>query len=278
MEQSSFEQLLRESFHSLSSGQKKVAEYLLKNIEKAAFSTAEQIGRETQVSQTTVIRLSYALGFSGFSEMQTSIQQQLLTHSTPLKKPNNHKGNPFSKVIEKDIAILQEMLNRLNEEYLWKAIDWLIEADQILVVGYRSSHGAAQWFSFGLSEIRDNIHVSSNIGETLDKVLSLSEKSVTFVISYPRYTREALTITECAKEHGSKIIALTDHLLSPVGRLSDLIFTTEKNLESGTNSIASILSFLNLILTGMITRLDGEIQDRRKELEKLYSSVHLFVE
>lgn len=69
MEHMSFEQLVKERFNNLSTVQKKVAEYLIQQLEKAAFSKAVQIGLKAEVSETTVIRLSYALGFKGFTDM-----------------------------------------------------------------------------------------------------------------------------------------------------------------------------------------------------------------
>jgi DNA-binding MurR/RpiR family transcriptional regulator len=78
MEVLSFENLVKQKFNGLSAGQKKVAEYLIQNLEEAAFSTAFQIGRKVGVSETTVIRLSYALGFNGFSEMQEGFKNNYL--------------------------------------------------------------------------------------------------------------------------------------------------------------------------------------------------------
>jgi DNA-binding MurR/RpiR family transcriptional regulator len=282
MEDLTFTERVKEAFESLSTGQKKVAEYILKNMEKTAFSTAEQIGRETDVSQTTVIRLSYALGFSSFTEMLASIQQQVIQQNTIhfIERYPDYidEKNPFPHVIEKDIAILQQMYGHLNPSDLWKAVNWLVDADQVLVVGYRSSFAPAHWFSFSLSEIRDHIHLNSTVGETLDKILLLTHQSVTFVISYPRYTRDALKLAESAKKRGSRIIAVTDHILSPVGRIADLTFTTDTNIESGFYSTVPVFSLLNLILTGMNKKMKGEIQTRRVEREKLYSSLEIFVE
>lgn len=280
----SFELLVKESFNGLSPGQKKVAEYLLQNIEKAAFSTAVQIGREADVSETTVIRLSYALGFSGFSEMQGMIQKYVLQSSTNRpygideEMPDTEEVNLFSKAIEKDIAILRQTYSQLNQVDLWKAVDLLVQADQVLVVGFRASYAAAHWFSFMLSLIRNNVVLIPFMGEAEEKILTLTEKSVALVISFPRYTKETIRVAEAGKRKGAKIISVTDRVLSPVGRTSDITFTTDVNIETGANSISSILSLLNLILGGIEMKNQSNIQSRMQELEQLYSSWEVFIE
>jgi DNA-binding MurR/RpiR family transcriptional regulator len=63
MELLPFKKLVKEKFPHLSAGQKKVANYLIENLDEAAFKTAFQIGRKAEVSETTVIRLSYAFAW-----------------------------------------------------------------------------------------------------------------------------------------------------------------------------------------------------------------------
>ncbi|MFY0546102.1 MurR/RpiR family transcriptional regulator [Brevibacillus sp. H7] len=278
----SFEQLIKELYDQLSTGQRKVAEYLLQNIEKAAFSTAVQIGREADVSETTVIRFAYALGFSGFSEMQAAIQQHVLQNSSTRTADSmsntGEEANIFAKVIERDTIILRQTLSQLNQQDLWKAVEWLIEADQVLVVGYRASYAAVHWFSFMLSLIRPNVSLIPFNGETEEKLVTLTDKSVVLVTSFPRYTKETIKVVEASKQRGARIIAATDRVLSPVGRLSDLVFTTDINIESGHNSIASVISLLNLLLAGIEARDQSNTRARMKQLEKLYSNWGIFVE
>ncbi|MED2009520.1 MurR/RpiR family transcriptional regulator [Brevibacillus borstelensis] len=278
----SFEQLVKESFTQLSSGQKKVAEYLLENIEKVAFYTAVQIGREADVSETTVIRFAYALGFRGFSDMQAAIQQYVLESSySRYAEPAPQAGeepNIFTRVIERDIVILRQTLHQLNQQDVWRAVDWLLEADQVLVVGYRASYAAAHWFTFMLGMIRKNVLLIPFSGETEERIVSLTEKSVGMVISFPRYTKDSIRVAEASKRMGAKIIAATDRLLSPVSRISDIAFTTDINIESGHYSNASVINLLNLLLAGIEEKCGANNQTRMKQLEQLYSNWGTFEE
>ncbi len=286
MEPITFESLIKEKFGSLSAGQKKVAEYLIEQLEEAAFSTASQIGRKVDMSETTVIRLSYALGFNGFSEMQEAIQKQI-------RKQNNlpypadslveavdvdHELAHFSQVVEKDIHIMRQNLHQLHVNDVWKAVDACIKADKILVVGYRLSYAAAYWFSFMLSTLRENVELCPPHADVYEKVCNLTDQSVMFVISFPRYAKEAIHLAECAKKQGTTLLSVTDRKLSPVGRLSDIALTSEENVEYESNSIAPVISLLNVIILGIKLRNHERIQARQQKLERLYSSCEVFVE
>ncbi|WP_409304172.1 MurR/RpiR family transcriptional regulator [Peribacillus sp. SCS-155] len=279
-----FKLLVKEKFPHLSAGQKKVATYLVDNLEEAAFKTAFQIGRKAQVSETTVIRLSYALGFQGFSQMQEKIQEQLIHHNKTGAASRGHSGNgsvtedTFTRLIESQVHILEHLLDYTNVQDIWKAVDALIAADQILIAGHRISNAAANWLSHSLSSLRENVSLCSPAGDFFEKLCNLTERSVVVVISFPRYAKETFKIAECAKQQGITLLSVTDRLLSPVGRISDITLTTEENAESGTNSTASVISLLELVIAGIHERDEKRIQLHQQKLEKLYSENNVFIE
>src|SRR4051794_11901876 len=158
----SFEMIIKEKFETLSPGQKKVAKHLIEKLDEAAFNTATMIGRKVEVSETTVIRLSYALGFNGFSEMQHYIQQQIVNKSLhpfssdpKIENRVEEHTSLFTEIMEKDILSQRQTNHQLNETELWKVVDELIKADRIFILGMGASYAPAHWFSFQLHSLRD---------------------------------------------------------------------------------------------------------------------------
>ncbi|MET3289229.1 UNVERIFIED_CONTAM: DNA-binding MurR/RpiR family transcriptional regulator [Brevibacillus sp. OAP136] len=286
-EQSSFENLVKEKFNGLSAAQRKVAAHLLQHLDQAAFNTVVQIAREAEVSETTVIRLSYALGFSGFTEMQGKIQQQIVLGNASAQ-PVNRLQNPiesgeenlFRRTMENEIAIMQHNLAQLNEAEMWKAVDVLAQADHILVIGHRGSHAAANWISFMLGMMRENVHLCPTGGNSYEKLFSMNEKSAVIVISFPRYSKESYKIAEAAKMLGSKLIAITDRVLSPVGRISDITFLSEVNVDinTGNSSMAGAHSILHLLSMGLLVRNRETMQARQERMEQIFNSQDVFIE
>ncbi|MED1793703.1 MULTISPECIES: MurR/RpiR family transcriptional regulator [Brevibacillus] len=287
-EQTTFENLVKEKFNGLSAAQRKVAAHLLQHLDQAAFNTVVQIAREAEVSETTVIRLSYALGFSGFTEMQGKIQQQIV-QGTSSAQQSNRKPNPsvfageenlFRRTLENEIAIMQHNLTLLNEAEMWKAVDVLTKADHILIIGHRGSHAAANWLSFVLGMVRENVDLCPASGNSYEKLFSMNENSAAIVISFPRYSKESYKIAEAAKMLGCKLIAVTDRLLSPVGRISDITLLSELNVDinTGNNSMAAVHSILHMLSLGIMARIRDDMQERQERMEQVYSSQDLFIE
>ena len=65
---------LNQTYKSLSKGQKQLANYIMENYDRAAFITASKMGRIVGVSESTVVRFAYALGYDGYPELQKSLQ------------------------------------------------------------------------------------------------------------------------------------------------------------------------------------------------------------
>jgi|SRR5579875_416206 len=282
MEQTPFKQLVKEKFPDLSAGQQKVARYLMENLHQAAFKTAFQIGRHAAVSETTVIRLSYALGFESFSEMQHIIQEELLVQnqdeSSNAGITQVRSSDPFKKVILNEIHLLKQLINRTNIEEIWKAVDKIILADQVLIAGHMHSFPAAGWFAYMLGTIRNHVILCPPNENFLEKFMNLTENSVVVVFSLPRYANTTIQLAEYAAENGYCLIAITDRLLSPIGRIADITLTTEENADTGSNSIASIITLSDLIIEGIYEKDQDRIQIHQEKLETMYSKFHVFHE
>jgi len=282
----SIQELLKEKYITLSKGQKKVADLLLKDIIGFSMSTASQIAKQAEVSETTVIRLSYNLDFDSFSQMQKFLQKEYLTQKEKaeslLKHENKPKNQDFiDRIIENEIEILGSLKNSLSMDNYWAAIDYIMNADEVKIVGYRASYSAAHWMYLKLNMLRNNVHmISTNMTGYPDDLLIDEDKKVVFIfISLPSYVAQSLEIAQTAKKQGAKLITITDHLLSPISRISDISFTTQINTNSETFiPISSILCLLNIIATGIEIKYEKEVMERVLKLQKLHKEQELFLE
>ena len=66
--------LIRTGMDGFSKGQKRIANYILSNYDKAAFMTACRLGQIAQVSESTVVRFASQLGYDGYPAMQKALQ------------------------------------------------------------------------------------------------------------------------------------------------------------------------------------------------------------
>ncbi|MDJ0332986.1 MurR/RpiR family transcriptional regulator [Planococcus sp. S3-L1] len=281
-----FEELLKSKYLTLSKGQKKVADSMLENPMSFGMSTANQIARKIDVSETTVIRLSYALGFDTFTQMQKRIQQEYVLKNKVQQKENDQteeivEDDFISRLIKRDIEILQNLQKSFNSNEYWSVVDEIMAADEVKIVGYRASYAPAHWLYLKLGMLRKEVKLfSQNMMRNPDELLLNPQKKVVFiVISFPSYAAETLEIAESASKRGATIIAISDRLLSPVSRMADISLITEINVESeNLISVSSIMSLLNIIATGIEKKYETEILERVNNLKILYKERGYFLE
>lgn len=274
------EQLIREKITSLSTGQRKVAEYILQNLDSFSYSTLAKLSKEISVSETTIIRLAYSLGFDSFSEMQRSVQEDILTVPQRLSDDTLQNGNFYQTIFAQQINELGNWASHLNQEQLDKMVDKLLNADQILLVGARSSHAAATWFGNILNQTLGNTHVIKEFYDShFDYLTNITDRTVVFCITFARYTKWTYRYTEIAKKRGAYVMAITDSLTSPIWEISDDAIIVDAHLSNtGYNSFVCIYCLFDALLAKIWKEKRRFISSRLKSMEELYSDLDLFFE
>ncbi|MGM0900858.1 MAG: MurR/RpiR family transcriptional regulator [Bacillota bacterium] len=284
MGEKQFNQIIKEGFSSLSPGQKRVAEYIKGHMDEGALHTAYQIGKKAGVSETTVIRLAYALGFSGFSDLQEKVRRDWLENKQASQTEvsaaidTTEESQLFETVIQREKSILEQLLNQGSSEDLWVAVDKIVQADRIFIGGFGSSYAAAYWFYYSLRQLRENVSISTSIGFMPEDVSEFTEKSLVIVFSFPRYRNESLKLVNSAKQQKAGVLAITNRQLSPVGQIAELTLTTEELIESSHNSIASVITLLEVLIAGIHHKDEERISSRQQKLERIYANHGLFIE
>ncbi|GKV64019.1 MULTISPECIES: MurR/RpiR family transcriptional regulator [unclassified Sporosarcina] len=271
-------------YSSLSPGQQKVAAFYIEHPQNAALSTAFQIGKQAGVSETTVIRLAYALGFSGYSDLQQALRNDWLVPKQSAAEGFSSKNEPddssnfMHQVLEKEQMILQHTAEQLNIGDVQAMADTLIQSDRVYIAGFGSSYAAAYWLFYSLKQLRNDVVLASPAGFMTEDVCDLGVNSTAVIFSFPRYRNDTLQAATMVKGQGAKLIGITDRTLSPIGRLADMIFSNSDNEAADTHSMASIISFLDTLLAGIRIYNSEGIAKRQQQLEHLYTEQQLFSE
>jgi len=259
---------------SMPQSQKQVAAYFCTHLERASYQTIAQIAAATGVSETTVVRLAYALDFPSFSEMQRTIRQELLsgTANPDLDCPQKEQ-DPYGYLLRHEVDSLQETLRLLDRQSMDKAVSMLCESDRVFLLGRRSSTAACLWFQSNASQIRGNIISIRDLADLVD----MTEHSTALVVSYHPYAKDTIHMAKHLKERGCRIIALTDGHLSPLAQLADVLLLTgsAKSEQSFCNAITGPVAVMNVLLIGMSNKLPeaAERLRRSRDIHKQFNTV-----
>lgn len=275
--------IMKEKYKTMSKGQKLLANYTMENYPKVAFMTASKLGETVGVSESTVVRFANALGFSGYPKFQDDLQELIKTKLTTVERVEmaNRDYSTDSKILENvlkaDIDNIKETLDTLEEKSYEKAVNTIISAKKLYIMGLRSSIYVAKYLGYYLNYILDDvIIVRMDMGEPVEQMIKLGKGDVLIVISFPRYSKKTLQVAEFAKERGAKVIALTDSYNAPTAKISDVIVTVKNNMVSFVDSLVPAFSVANALVIGVAMREKEDIMSYFNELEDIWEKFEIY--
>lgn len=83
-------QKIDEGYSKFSKGQKKLADFIKEDYDKAAFLTAAKMGEEVGVSESTVVRFAMALGYDGYPGFQKALGEMVRTKLNSMPENGSH--------------------------------------------------------------------------------------------------------------------------------------------------------------------------------------------
>ena len=270
-------------YGGFSKGQKSIADYVSEHYEKAAFMTAAKLGKYADVSESTVVRFACELGFDGYPEFQKSLRELVRTNLTSFQRVEVSDSiigdkDVLTQVILSDAEKLRNTLESIDREAFEKAVDKLIGAKKIYILGVRSSATLAGFLHYNLQMAFDNITLvqTTSGNEMLEQIMRIDKDDVMVAISFPRYSKRIINAVDFAKAKGANIIALTDSVASPIAQSSDQLLTASSDMASFVDSLVAPMSIINAIAVSVAKKKKEELTVRLKTLEEIWDEYDVY--
>ncbi len=274
---------IRNGYPSFSKGQKKIANAILHDYDKAAYMTAARLGRLVGVSESTVVRFAYELGFEGYAEFQRSVQELVRTKLTPnqrieVTKQRMRKGDVIENVMEADISKIRLTLEQLNRDAFLGAVDSILKAKTIYVIGARSSEPLARFLKYNLSLIFDNVKFvnPSSTEELFEQMFSIGSGDLLIAFSFPRYSSKMVSAVKYARQNGAEEVVFTDSSISPLAEYATYLLLAQSDMASFMDSLVAPTSIINAIIVEITNRREKEITERFDKLEKVWDEYKVY--
>ncbi len=247
---------LKASYPVLSEGHKHVAEYLLDNIESAAFLTAGRLGAAAGVSESTVVRFAITLGYQGWPDLQRVLAGMVRARlDTVTRLRISGGGGPqdtVRDVLTTDAENVERTMSELDPGVFSQVVQALAGAQDIYVLGLRSAQSLAVFLTFYLQTIGKSARlVSQGTRSAFEELDAAGAEDVVLAISFPRYSSMTVRAFQYARDLGAKTIALTDSAFSPLAQVADLTLVARTGINSFIESFVAPLSVINAIITAI---------------------------
>ena len=274
---------LQERMSSFSKGQRQIASYILEHYDRAAYMTASKLGAVVNVSESTVVRFADELGFSGYPELQRALQEMAKTHLTAAQRMEVAdnllgKDNILEKVLLGDAEKIRHTLEGLDKEAFYAAVEKIVAARNIYILGSRSSASLAEFLTFNFRMMFDNVrNVEVTSGsEMFEQILDIGEQDVLIAISFPRYSKRTVRAVQFAHHAGADVVSITDSAASPIAADCDQLLTAHSDMASFVDSLVAPLSIINAMVAAVSMRSHDEVAARLRRLEEIWDEYDVY--
>ena len=268
---------------SMSKAQKRIAEYILDNFDKAAFMTAVRLARFAEVSESTVVRFAMELGYDGYPEMRRALQDSMrgkLTSVQRIKVAKDRLGSRdiLTQVLSSDIEQIRQTMEETDSADFARAVDAIVDAKSIYILGLRSSSFLAKFMGFYFDLLFSNSRVISESpdSEVFEQIVRLSEGDLLIAISFPRYSRRTIKTMQYARSIGAKIIAITDGMASPLTELADISLCARSDMISFLDTLVAPLSLVNALVVAVSEKAPGDLYENFERLERIWDEYGVY--
>ena len=241
-----------------------------------AFHPVAVMAKKASVSESTIVRFCRQIGYKGYAEFTneiqhgiqlelTAIQRFRLCMNNTAKSLEENKIPFYAKLFNAGIENLTNLAENINPQEYNRCIESMRKADRFCVIGTLESEGVAKHMGLLLRKLNHSTEVLHYEGiHAFSCFEKLTEKSIVFIVNFPRYSKTACNLANGALKKKAKIISITDSPLSPTVPLSELSFFVPCSIPSFTNDYTAVISFITALCSDLGNR---EIKNSERRLK-----------
>lgn len=203
-------------FAQLTRVQKNLIQTILADYEEYIFLSVDEAAKDLTVHKSTLVRLAQSLGYSGYTDLRSDLQDLYRQEITPGEKLGKtlsevRPENLYQQVVETETMFLKESLKTIQVEDIHAAAHLLIGARRTFICGRGPQGPLAELFEFRLRRFGFNVQAIGDEGRAiLEQLQLLTKDDVLIVFSFIAVPQEHRHAISLAREIGCPVILITD--------------------------------------------------------------------
>ncbi|TWT27394.1 MurR/RpiR family transcriptional regulator [Planomicrobium sp. CPCC 101110] len=268
------------SYQDFSSGQKKIGDLFFQEPIFLAFSSALEVGKRVNVSESTVIRWTQKLGYKGYTEFQQLLQRKLAEEHFGQKEQK--KAEPASQsflgnLLDADIANLIKLKQTVDEEVLLQVVDAIGSTKRLYVTSNFFDYGLAHWFSTWMNIALDHTELLMPADvQYFSRLAKVESENTVIAFAFLRNTKPLMETLKMAKERGAEVIVFTDSADSPAAGIADISIPVFLDTNLNIDSYTAVHALLASIMRFVYVKEHTKVKENFSELEKIYKEKDIF--
>lgn len=267
---SSVVECIAETLPALSDAHRRLADYVLAKPLKVALMTIDEFASACDVSNATANRFVRKLGLPGYPQFRALLAQGFEDALAPVERLRLERTRAASAADVFAASLYEDQRNfeltraSLSEEQCEKAVQAIIDARRIAILGFGASGYLAGLLHRNLAVHRDMVESLATIGgvsEAARQTSRLHKGDLLIAICFPRYLADTVTLVKAAREAGVDVLSLTDKPTSPIATCANLCLFAHSERQYLSNSETSVLGLIEALSAAVAHRSANSLDD-----------------
>jgi len=181
-------------------------------------------------------------------------------------------------VLRSDAEKITSTLHKIDSHTFDLAVDTILNAKNIYIVGIRSCAPLASFLAFYLNLMFPNVILltTNSSSELFEQMVRINKNDVIIGISFPRYSMRTLKALEFANSRMAKVITLTDSVHSPMNLYSSCNLIADSDMASIVDSLVAPLSVINALIVALCMKKQKAVAKTLTTLEEIWNEYQVY--
>jgi Transcriptional regulators len=227
MDETPVEETIKEKYDQLFIAEKKVADYILTNPDKAVNANVSELASLSDVSDATIVRFCKHIGYQGYYQLRICLSRDLGRMIGKQKL----RESTISSLFQSFAYQLIEIGKKSSDEKMQECVNMLKTCRYVHIIAVGNTIPLAQYFGFRLGRLGIRSTYHSLPEYALNSINLAQEGDIVFAISKSGSSKQVVQAMELARKRNLKVIAVTECEYSPVSQQADclLLSSSEKH-------------------------------------------------
>lgn len=261
---------------------RKIAAFILDNMDEACFMTSTEIADRLGVSETSVIRFSRALGFTGFMDFQKNLRknysEKIASISSSVTVPAERLLKSMSESDSEDfihihfhnsIHDINSVVQKNTTAVFNEAADIIMNSHRKYIISSRANAGVGSYMYLLLKHMLNDVYSTNHESLNMIDILSDADKGdCVIAFSFPRYSNLDLSALEMVSERGVSIIVFTDKPSAALAHYASVVILADVDTNVFFNSYVGVQFAMETLCAALTRKIGPSNEDKLKRIDK----------
>ncbi len=266
---------IRENVSSMSTSERRLAKVMLDFPGDIAGYSASELAKMAHVSNATVTRFIRKLGYASYEGARRSVRAEHQAGS-PLFLARSRQSAPVGSIaahVEQSLNNIESTFRGLIDDDLSEIAKQIVAARKVWVMGYRASHGLANYFRWQIYQVVPGAALIPGPGETLaETIAAIDSKDIIVVFALRRQVSILPAFLEHVRRIGAKTVVISNH--RPSGKLpADWTLPCHSQAPGPLDNHVAALAVLHILATRVIEQAGVAGRRRLATIETFHEAL-----